>query len=169
MTKVLSAMGPAPLAFSSSRVAKTTPRPVAASLRAAPSETFPGQASSSGTKGLLTGAPRKRCSYLQGCMQHGKCWYAVWTQQGECETERKACAPAVGAVQVHGLAGDDARREAAELAVLVKEPGHDARVCASGTLQACEKPVQEQRANFDAVCNRKGSSSKRSSCNSSIR
>lgn len=30
---------------------------------------------------------------------------------------------------MHGLAGDDARREAAELAVLVEEPGHDARVC----------------------------------------
>ena len=40
------------------------------------------------------------------------------------------CAPAIGAVQVHGLASDHARREAAELAVLVKEPRHDPGICA---------------------------------------
>ena len=127
MTKVLLAMGPSPLALSSSRVANTTPLPVAASLQIDAATL--GYASAWQHRSLDTQSKTNTfviskgltsaCVHAVAVPDHPTCLMVlqVYTcaMQSICLFRR---APAVGAVQVHGLAGDDAGREAAELAAV---------------------------------------------------
>ncbi len=103
MTNFLSVIDPAPVAFSISRVAKTVPRPVAASLQ----------------------EQKRRPHNIRFRLHMAGSQHGVL---GNKLQQQDSCRPAIAAVQVHWLAGDNAWREPAELGVLIKEPSHDAGI-----------------------------------------